>query len=498
MDSQKVYCVNPHCSHPLNQGDQEYCASCGASLSLIQRYRSVKPLAQGGFGKTFLAIDHQLPSHPYCVVKQLYFQEQGEQINQKIVELFQQEAQRLEELGNHPQIPTFLAHFEQEGQLYLVQEYIEGVSLSEEVWQGGKEPEAKVWQILKELLPVLQYIHDRHIIHRDLKPDNIMRRQDDHKLMLIDFGVSRVFTETAMIGGATVVGTPEFMAPETTRGKVLPASDLYSLGVTCLRLLTQQSTTELFDVMEEKWQWRKAIPHGVYITHRLGKILDKLIQPSLRDRYQSAHEVLTEIEPNLIQNEYQVHTTLSQPKVPTPQEKLAQLKYEATTLSSNQKTNQQNQAISPLESEQSQGILINLERLTRFLTRQDWQQADEETAELLCQLAQKQIGKYLFNSDIAKLPCAELCLIDQLWVKYSNGHFGFSVQKQIYQEVGEDYTLFCDRLGWVAYRPHSETLGLIFKLKAPKGHLPSRRWVGGYAWWKHAQILIQKLTECGL
>jgi serine/threonine protein kinase len=90
MDIQKVYCVNPRCSHPLNLADQEYCASCGASLSLIQRYRSVKPLAQGGFGKTFLAIDDQLPSHPYCVVKQLFFQEQGEQINQKIVQLFQQ------------------------------------------------------------------------------------------------------------------------------------------------------------------------------------------------------------------------------------------------------------------------------------------------------------------------------------------------------------------------------------------------------------------------
>jgi serine/threonine protein kinase len=498
MDIQKVYCVNPRCSHPLNLADQEYCASCGASLSLIQRYRSVKPLAQGGFGKTFLAIDDQLPSHPYCVVKQLFFQEQGEQINQKIVQLFQQEAERLEELGHHPQIPTFLARFEQEGQLYLVQEYIEGVSLSEEVWQGGKEPEAKIWELLTDLLPVLQYVHDRHIIHRDLKPDNIMRRHEDHKLMLIDFGVSRVFTETAMIGGATIVGTPEFMAPETTRGKVLPASDLYSLGVTCLRLLTQQSTTDLFDVMEEKWSWRKAIPRGVYVTHRLGKILDKLIDPSLRDRYQSAQEVLLEVEPNLRQNEYQIYTTFPSPKVPTPQAKLVQLRHEPTALSSNQISDPQNQGISPLESDQSKANLINLERLTKFLTCQDWQKADEETAELLCQLAQKQIGRYLFNSDIAKLPCEGLILIDQLWVKLSNGHFGFSVQKQIYQEVKEDYTLFCDRIGWVAYRPHSETVGLSFSLKAPKGHLPSRRWVGGYAWWRHAQILVQKLIECGI
>jgi serine/threonine protein kinase len=494
MNIENTYCLNPHCVAPENKGDINYCQSCGFTLSLAQRYKAIKPLAKGGFGRTFLAIDLLMPSHSYCVVKQLYFQDINSENNQKIIQLFEQEAQQLEILGKHPQIPNFLAHFEQENQLYLVQEYIEGTSLSEEIWQGGKEPEQKIWQILKDILPVLQYIHDHHIIHRDIKPDNIMRRREDQKLILIDFGVSRLFTETAIIGGATVVGTPEFMSPEANRGKVLPASDLYSLGVTCLRLLTGYSTTELFDIVEEKWSWRKAIPKGIYVTHRLGKIIDKLIHPSLRYRYESANEVLKEIQFNLTETEYKIHTNLPPKKEPTPQEKFKKLSNESTEL---KLVSQNNQALEKSTPNQQEN-LINLDRLTLYLKRHDWKSADEETAELLVQLKEKKLGKYLFNSDIEKLPCIPLKMIDQLWVEYSKGHFGFSVQKQIYQEVGEDYTQFCDRIGWPAYRPSSDGLDLSFSIKAPKGNLPSRRWVGGYAWWKHAKILARKLEECGL
>ena len=494
MNISKNYCVNPKCNHPKNNNSEKYCQNCGFSLVLAQRYKAIKPIAQGGFGKTFLAIDYLLPSHPFCVIKQLYFQNYNDENNQKIIELFEQEAQHLEELGKHSQIPNLLAHFKQEGELYLVQEYIKGTSLSEEVWQGGKEPEKRIWQILTDILPILQYIHDHQVIHRDIKPDNIMRREDDQRLVLIDFGVSRLFTQTALIGGATIIGTPEFMAPETTRGKVLPASDIYSLGVSCIRLLTQESTTDLFDIMEEKWHWREAIPSGVYITHRLGKIIDKLINPSLRDRYQYANEVLADIEPNLIQNEYKVYTTFPRKKIFTPQEKLEQIKNEVTQLT----LNNNSLAKTTLSSSTGEDNLINLESLNKFLKLHNWKKADEETAELLPQLAQKYIGKYLFNSDIEKLPCQYLKIIDQLWLDYSNGHFGFSVQKHIYKEVEENYIEFCHSIGWLHYRPHNDTSNLIFKINAPKGHLPSRRWVGGYAWWRHAKILFNKLEQCGI
>jgi len=488
------YCLNPSCNSPQNQSNNNYCHSCGKSLILAQRYRSIKPLGKGGFGRTFLGIDYQLPSHPYCVIKQLYFQEQNQAIQQKIIQLFEQEAQQLEQLGKHPQIPSFLAHFEQENQLYLVQEYIKGQSLSEEKFGKGKEPETKIWQLLKELLPVLQYIHDHHIIHRDLKPDNIMRPQGDQKLFLIDFGASRLFTETAIRGGATIIGTPEFMSPEATKGKVFPASDLYSLGVTCLSLLTQKSTTELFDFIEEKWHWHEAIPSGIYVSYRLGKIIDKLINPSLRLRYQSANEVLQDIDPLLLKTSTHI-SSVSPPQInPTPQQQLQRLSLESTILTNN------NQGT--LVEEKSEVNLlnfeINLDKLTKYLKSHNWKKADEETAELLSQLKEKKIGKYLFNSDIEKLPCETLKLIDQLWVKYSNGHFGFSVQKRIYQEVNGDYIQFCERIGWLSYRPHCDGLDLSFSIKAPKGNLPSRRWVGGYAWWKHAEILANKLTQCNI
>ncbi len=487
------YCVNPDCRSPQNKGNDNYCLTCGFPLVLAQRYRSIKPLGQGGFGKTFLGIDQLLPSHPYCVIKQLYFQSQNAETNQKIIQLFEQEAQQLERLGIHPQIPDFLAHFEQQNLLYLVQEYIAGTSLSEEIWKRGKEPEKKIWQVLIEILPVLQYIHDHQIIHRDIKPDNIMRRGEDQKLFLIDFGVSRVFTETAMIGGATIIGTPEFMSPESTRGKVLPASDLYSLGVTCLHLLTQESTTELFDVVEEKWHWREAIPAGIYLTYSLKKILDKLINPSLRFRYQSANEVLEDLDYDFIKMEFQISTNVTQKKTSTAQEKLAFLRSNPTEISS-----KSNNLASVNLNPNRENIILNLDNLTKFLRYHNWKKADEETAELLSQLKEKKMGKYLFNSDIENLPCEPLKLIDQLWVEYSNGHFGFSVQKQIYQEVEGDYPKFCERIGWQSFRSSSEDSDLSFSLRSPRGNLPSRRWVGGYSWWKHAQILTKKLEECGI
>ena len=142
--------------------------------------------------------------------------------------------------------------------------------------------------------------------------------------------------------------------------------------------------------------------------------------------------------------------------------------------------------------------LINLEYLNKLLKRHEWEKADDETAQLLSQLAQKHIGRYLFKSDIEKLPCEPLKIIDQLWLEYSNGHFSFSIQKKIYEEVKEDYIKFCHKIGWLHYRPHNDGANLIFKLNAPQGHLPSRRWVGGYAWWRHAQILFNKLEECGI
>ena len=133
-----------------------------------------------------------------------------------------------------------------------------------------------------------------------------------------------------------------------------------------------------------------------------------------------------------------------------------------------------------------------------MLARKKWKEADQQTWDVLCQALGKARGQYLFNNDIEKLPCSDLQTIDKLWVKYSEGQFGFSVQNRIYQEADEDYTIFCDRVGWSFHNCYSQESALKFNLRAPVGHLPSRRWLGGYNWWHHPKFLAAKLENCGI
>ncbi|MFP4008133.1 MAG: protein kinase domain-containing protein, partial [Spirulinaceae cyanobacterium] len=241
------YCLNPACLHPENIDNVKFCQACGKSIQLRNRYTATKFLGQGGFGRTFLGIDRDLPPPAVCVIKQLHLQSDNPALKRKISQLFRQEALRLHELGSHPHIPTLLAYFKQDRHLYLVQEWIDGETLNPTIWQLTGNLETQTWQLLKNILPILAFIHERQVIHRDIKPANIMQRRQDGSFVLIDFGIARMFTHTAIVGGATIVGTPGFMAPEQMRGKVLPASDLYSLGVTCLNLITGVDPDNMYD-----------------------------------------------------------------------------------------------------------------------------------------------------------------------------------------------------------------------------------------------------------
>lgn len=455
-----IYCVTPGCLTPQNPASARFCFSCGSKLWLKERYHSIQPIGRGGFGRTFLAVDQDIPSKPRCVIKQLCLQSQGSLVLKKAVELFHQEAERLDELGKHPQIPTLLAHFEQNKQLYLVQELIEGETLEQELQQKGVFNEAQIWELLRDLLPVLKFIHDRNVIHRDIKPANIIRRRTDRKLILIDFGVAKLLTGTALFHTGTTVGSPEYMAPEQTKGKALQASDLYSLGVTCIYLLTNVPPFDMFDIINNRWAWRDYLLKDNRVSDRLGRILDKLLENTIAQRYQSAAEVLQVLN----STQRAPHSLL------------------------------QRTAGNDLVSE----VGIDYTRLRDLLARKKWKEADQKTWDVLGQALGKSPGYYLQISDIKKLPCEDLWTIDKLWVKYSSGRFGFSVQKYIYEDVGEDYPSFCDRLAWPVHAPLNLDSVLQFNLKAPMGHLPSRRWVGGYHWWRHAGALAEKLEQCGI
>jgi serine/threonine protein kinase len=317
------YCLNPSCPQPQNTNNGKFCQTCGAKLLLKERYRAIKPIGQGGFGRTFLAVDEDKPSKPRCVIKQFYPQAQGTSTVQKAVELFNQEAMRLDELGKHPQIPELLAYFTQDDRQYLVQEFIDGQNLAEELAVKGAFNETQIRQLLNNLLSVLQFCHSRQVIHRDIKPENIIRRrfplggeenQQQRDLVLVDFGASKFVTHTALNRTGTSIGSPEYVAPEQIRGQAIFASDIYSLGATCVRLLTERSPFELYDINNDTWIWQRYIKSPV--SEELNSILDKMLQSIPARRYQTTDEVLTDLN-----KKSSVATTLtitSKPVVTSP------------------------------------------------------------------------------------------------------------------------------------------------------------------------------------
>ncbi len=289
------YCLNPNCRKPENPLNHKFCSSCGSKLLLRDRYRAISVIAQGGFGKTFLAVDEDKPSKSRCIIKQFYPQAQGTSNLQKAAKLFAQEAERLEQLGKHPQIPELLAYFIQDNQQYLVQELIEGQNLAEILATKGAFTEIQIRDLLTQLLPVLDFIHTNKIIHRDIKPTNIIR-QSDGRLVLVDFGAAKLTKETTLMTTGTTIGSPEYVAPEQAMGRAVFASDIYSLGVTCIHLVTNVSPFELFEPSEEGWAWRQYLAQNP-MSYDLARILDKMSATTTKKRYGSAKEVLQQLNP---------------------------------------------------------------------------------------------------------------------------------------------------------------------------------------------------------
>lgn len=293
-----ICCLNPHCQNPLNADDATVCHSCGATLTLILRgrYRAVQPIGQGGFGRTYLALDEDRMG-VQCVIKQFSPQVQGTKSLEKAVRLFNQEAVRLYELGEHAQIPTLLAYFEQDRYLYLVQQFIEGHNLLQELKQKGPFSESRIRDLLNDLLPVLRFIHQHQVIHRDITPMNILRRKSDDRLVLIDFGVAKQINEETEPQPGTKIGTEGYSPIEQLRsGQAYPASDLYSIGATCIHLMTQVKPESLYDPLRGCWIWRDYLrKKGVEVSDQLADILEKLLKDLVHERYQSADEVMRDL-----------------------------------------------------------------------------------------------------------------------------------------------------------------------------------------------------------
>jgi Ca-activated chloride channel homolog len=289
------YCLNPACPHPQNTPQAKTCHTCDAALILQGRYRAIKPLGAGGFSRTFLAVDESLSHRPACVIKQFLPQPTNAEYLDTALTLFQSEGTWLAKVGQHPQLPELLAVFTEHQSWYLVQEWIDGRNLATILKDEGAWSATKVRQLLEDLLPVLEFIHQHQLIHRDIKPQNIIYRSLDHHPVLVDFGAAKVLSPNDLAQTGTIIGTAEYIAPEQARGKAVIASDIYGLGVTCIHLLTRVSPLDLFDHGRDNWVWRDYLSTPLADV-TLGQVLDKMIHRATLQRYRSAREVLQDLQ----------------------------------------------------------------------------------------------------------------------------------------------------------------------------------------------------------
>lgn len=261
------------------------------------RYRVISTLASGGFGQTYVALDAHRPGSPRCVVKQLKPLNTGDEVLRQARRLFAIEAETLERLGHHPQIPRLLAYFEVD-EFYLVMEYIDGHPLSQEMRSGQRWNEMQVCQMLKEVLTILKFVHSNGVIHRDIKPDNLIRRSYDQKLVLVDFGAVKQ-VRAPLPGQASSlftipVGTLGYLPSEQRDGHPRFNSDIYALGMTAVQALTGFNPGQIRsdpETLERVWE-----PYADASTD-LKHILSRMLRYHFRERYQSVEDVLNDLNP---------------------------------------------------------------------------------------------------------------------------------------------------------------------------------------------------------
>jgi serine/threonine protein kinase len=295
------------------------------------RYKLIKALGSGGFGRTYIARDMRRPGSPSCVVKHLQPASTDPGFVREARRLFNTEAETLEKLGNHDRIPQLLAYFEEEQQFYLVQEFIEGRSLQDEIQikGSGREQrlsETEVIAMLRDVLNILDFVHSEGVIHRDLKPDNIIRRAKDGKLVLIDFGAVKAMQEvnTQLEGGESrftvTIGTPGYMPSEQSMGRPNFTSDIFGLGMIAIHALTGLEPTDIpTDPLTGELIWldrakvtnlNGTLCEEIKISNGLGMVLTRMVRYQYAQRYQSAKEALQALSAFVVSSEPQTKKIL--------------------------------------------------------------------------------------------------------------------------------------------------------------------------------------------
>lgn len=455
---------------------------------LKKRYKILQPLGSGGFGDTYLAQDLKYSEPTWRVVKHLQPKNSTPNVLEVAKKLFDREASFLYRLGQCDRIPTLYAHFEEDKEFYLVQEFIKGHDLTQEMILGQPWSEEKTLQLLQELLEILALVHRENAIHRDIKPSNIMRRKGDGKLILIDFGaVKEINSLTVDSSGQTSmtvgIGSPGYMPNEQSNGKPKLASDIYAVGAIGIQALTAYKP----DRLEENPQtgeliWRHLAPQT---SDRLISILSKMVSSHFRDRYQNASEALKALlTPVALPTA--VASTATTVQVTSFQEAPKQSKTFLGTIVTGLIVTTAialgGIAATNIQVPEASSASLLYEELEKHLASGEWQEADLQTNRIMLYVAGREKEGWLNTRSIKNFSCRDFQRIDKLWLKYSDGHFGFSVQKPIYLKTANPlgeydpiaYRHFGERVGWREKGYWKSYVDLTFTKLAPKGHLP--RW----------------------
>ncbi|GFZ91928.1 GUN4 domain-containing protein [Okeania sp. KiyG1] len=470
---------------------------------LRHRYQIISELGKGSFGTTYLATDLEHPNHPQCVVKQLTPSDQRPKVFQVAKKLFEKEAKALQNLGKHNQIPTFFNYFEEGGQFYLVQEFIEGNDLAKEIYFQGRFTENETVKLLIEILEVLKYVHQQNVIHRDLKLQNIMRRKSDGKIVLIDFGaVKEIKVLTVTSGGhattTIAVGTTGYMPSEQAAGKPKFCSDIYAVGTIGIEVLTGMRVNQFPEnpsTGEIIWKER------VNVSDDLGRILDKMVAEYWKNRYQTVDEVIGELR-NI--GKPPISNKRSNKRLGIAAGIAALVSVTLVGFALGVVASLSSKGV--IEAGQGKDVEVMYNRLDALAEAGQWRKADRQNWQLINQIGDRDGDySYISKSEAEQFSCPDLQRINQIWTQRSKGKFGYTAQLQVIDENEDTLAAFREDIrawrrfaiavGWKAGTDKDDDgyflkNDLKFTMDAPKGHLSSNG--------ENFALILTRAAQCQL